>query len=149
MKTSVNLRNRRRRIDVADVMTALETVVAEDPNHVDRRAKDGLPARYVDRGAPNCLVARVLAELGFSLGVLRSLDQEHPTGDLFHVGVRVQDSRHAALRKIDPLAMRLLAFVQTAQDRGEKWGAIARNAVTPDRWFPKRDRERKPWLVAV
>ncbi len=140
---------RRRLINVTEVRQALERVVAADPDHADRRTRNGLPARYVSRGEPNSLVARVLAELGFSVGVLRSLDHEPPTGELFEVGVAVHESRHAALKKIDPTAMALLAFVQEGQDKGEKAERILRRAFQAGWLFPRRARLRKPWLAGA
>lgn len=142
----------RRRITVAAVRVALLAVAAEHPGRADRRVTDGLPARYVDRGRPNCLVALVLARLGFSTGVLRALDAEHPTGELVDAGVRVADSRHPALRKLDPLARQLLQHVQDGQDRGQPWARIVTSAFTPTRiWGPlgsRLDRRSKPWLRA-
>jgi len=145
---SVELKRPRtpRRITVTAVTETLRVVVAEHPGRADRRATDGLPARYIDAGKPNCLVAMVLVRLGYSAGILKALDQEHPTGELTQPGVRVAESRHPALRKIDPVARRLLQYVQDAQDQGRRWDAILTDSCTPSRWFPARDRTRKPWL---
>ncbi len=139
-----------RRITVAAVSDVLRSIVAEHPGRCDRRATDGLPARYIDRGQPNCLVAMVLVRLGFSTGVLRALDQEHPVGDLCQPGVKVAESRHPALRKIDPLARQLLQHVQDLQDLGCRWDDIVSRALTPARWTMTRfDARRKPWLYAA
>lgn len=135
-----------RKITVDDVKTALETVALTDPDHIDRRAAEGLPARYIDRGKPDCLVARSLAKLGFSTGVLKALDQEHPVGEILHAGVRVEESRHPALRKIDPLALRLLQYVQDQQDNGQRWGRIVADAFSTSVWRTPFDHRRKPWL---
>ncbi len=138
---------RARRVSVQAVTAALTAVVREHPKRADRRAVDGLPARYIDRGQPNCLVALVLLRLGFSVGVLRALDQEHPVGELCQAGVKVAESRHPALKKIDPLARALLQFVQDGQDRGERWESIVADALSPTWWATgRRNRDRKPWL---
>jgi len=138
-----------RRITVAAVREALRAVADEEPDRVDRRAVDFLPARYIDGGRPNCFVALVLTRLGFSVGVLRALDEEHPTGELIHAGVRVAESRHPALKKLDPVARQLLQYVQDCQDRGERWGRIVNDALTPNKWFGQLwDRRHRPWLTS-
>ncbi len=143
-------RARPRRVTVASVTQVLRATVAEYPGRADRRATDGLPARYIDRGGPNCLVALVLVRLGFSVGVLKALEQEHPGGELCQAGVKIAESRHPALRKIDPLARRLLQFVQDQQDAGRRWDVIVTDALTPTWWATRRGNEaRKPWLTAV
>jgi hypothetical protein len=131
----------RRRVTVADVRRALGAVAALEPDRVDPRAVEGQPARYVDAERPNCLVARVLFRLGFPLGVLSALDAEHPPGDLFHVGVRVADSRHRALRRLDPAARALLQYVQDRQ--GQRWGTIMRGALRPGLF--SLVLRRRPW----
>jgi hypothetical protein len=150
-KNNAVLKNpvRSKKITVDVVHAALLEVVEEEPERRDRRAEDGLCARYMDQGQPNCLVAKVLLRLGYSTGVLRQLDREFPTGELCHAGVRVVESRHPALRRIEPAALKLLQYVQDQQDRGHEWGAIVgdafrRNRFFSDRWY----RERKPWLFA-
>jgi hypothetical protein len=136
-----------RRITVPAVRAVLEEVVAQYPNRIDRRAIDDLPARYIDRGQPNCLVALVLTRLGFSPGVLRALDQEHPTGSLVDAGAKVAESRHPALRKLHTDARLLLQYVQDHQDRGEQWSRIVVDAFKPRTWFTRRfDEARRPWL---
>lgn len=139
----------RKPITVDDVEPVLKAIASADPDHVDRRAGEDLPARYVEHGKPSCLVARVLVKLGFSLGVLRQLDTEHPIGWLFDVGVPIAESRHPALKRIDPLAMQLLKHVQDQQDKGLRWGVIVVDALHVRKdWFfgDRRERERKPWL---
>lgn len=135
-----------KKIPVSRVVEVLEEIAAAEPDRVDPRAEDGLLPRYLDKGQPNCLVAKALSRLGFSRGVLRALDREHPTGELVDAGVQVAESRHPALRKLDPTARALLQYVQQQQDRGLAWGRVTREALTPSRWFTRRDRERKPWL---
>lgn len=147
MSTRTTKTRERRRIGVEDVRTVLNQIANEFPSRRDRRAEDGLPARYIDRGQPNCLVAMVLTRLGFSMGVLKALDQEYPVGELFHPGVRVVESRHAALKKIAPSARALLQYVQDAQDAGQPWGKIIRDAFSTNPFLlPRIRRERKPWL---
>lgn len=134
-----------RRITVPAVAEVLRELAAEDPDRVDRRTGDGLPPRYIDRGRPNCLVAVVLTRLGFSPGVLKALDAEHGTGNVI-AGVQVGESRHPALRKLDPYARRLLQYVQQQQDRGFRWGRIVNEAFARSHWPLRNDLERKPWI---
>lgn len=137
----------RRRITVSTVRDAMRAVIDEYPRRTDRRAKDGLPARYIDRGQPNCLVALVLNRLGISVGVLKALDAEHPTGELVDAGVTIAESRHPALRRIDPVARQLLQHVQDLQDRGMRWDLIVNDAFTGSLFGRRFDKTKKPWLV--
>ncbi len=136
------------KITALAVRAALEQVAAAAPTHVDQRAADDLPARYVTGGQANCLVARVLERLGYSLGVLKALDNEHPVGELSAPGVRVAESRHPALKKIDADAKVLLQWVQDKQDAGQTWGRIVEQAFRPKGVFEFEswDRRRRPWL---
>lgn len=133
-----------RRITVGVVQEAMREVVQANPARADRRPVNGLRPRYVEKGEPTCLVAMILAKLGYSTGVLKALDQEHPVGELCAAGVRVQESRHPALRKIDPLARMLLQYVQDKQDSGYRWDQIMRAAFSTGPFG--LDRRRKPWL---
>lgn len=148
MTSPSKAKTRKVKITVTAVRAALEQIATAFPARVDRRAADDLPARYVDQGAANCLVAKVLENLGFSLGILKALDAEHPVGDLTAAGVRVAESRHPALRKIDPQAKLLLQWVQTRQDGGQAWGRIVADAFrTKSLWeFESWDRKKRPWL---
>lgn len=149
MSTAVlGRRSIQRKITVALVRAVLEDIAARYPGRVDRRASDEVPARYVEADRPSCLVAVVLDRLGFSIGVLKTLDVEHAVGELCTAGVRVAESRHPALRRIDPAARALLQWVQDQQDAGREWGAIVSKAFGPSRWFARRDRDRRPWLYA-
>ncbi len=139
---------RKVRIGVDAVRAAMEEIGAAFPAYIDRRAADDLPARYVDRGHANCFVAKVLEKLGYSLGILKALDAEHPVGELCAAGVRVAESRHPALKKIDAQAKTLLQWVQDQQDAGRAWGRIVKDAFKPKAvWgFESRDRKKRPWL---
>lgn len=147
MTVLVRTGRKQTRITVDMVRSALEGVVADDPQRVDWRADLDQPARYLDNGQPSCLLARVLVKLGFSAGVLQELDREYPTGEIIHAGVPISASRHPALVKIDPIAMRLLQFVQDQQDVGRDWTAVVRAAFrrSPLRGIWERKR---PWLSA-
>jgi hypothetical protein len=145
--TTATTTRERKRIAVQDVRAVLEQIAAECPQRRDRRAEDGLPARYIDKGKPNCLVAIVLLRLGFRSTILRALDEEYPVGELFHAGARVQESRHPALKKIAPSARALLQYVQDAQDNGLPWGTIIKSAFSTNPFLlPRFNRARKPWL---
>lgn len=141
-------RSKPKRVTVPIVRAALEEVAWRYPFRVDIRALAEVPARYVDHGTPACLVAHILERLGYSVGILSALDAEHPVGDFFHTGVRIEEARHPALRRIDDNARALLAWVQAQQDRGRRWGAIVRDAFRAKRlWVrARRDREQRPWL---
>ena len=155
MSTATKVRRNRRvsetpaprRIDVADVRTVLEEIAAESPDHRDRRAEDGLPARYMDdQGRPACFVARVLIRLGFAPTILKALDSEYALGEI-SPRVRIQESSHPALKKISGDARRLLQYIQDRQDAGLRWGRIVKDAFRIDKLsLPRRVRARKPWL---
>lgn len=143
--TELKRPSRPRRISVASVREALRAVAAEHPGRACGCRPAGVTVRYVRRGAPNSLVALVLARLGFSTGVLTALDQEHPVGEVVERGVTVAESRHPALAKLDPLARQLLAYVQDRQDAGRPWDRIVAEALRPALFLRAR---RKPWLSA-
>ncbi len=132
-----------RRISVASVRDALRAVAADYPGRTCIGRVNGAPARYVRHGRPDSLVALVLARLGYSTGVLTALDAEHPVGSVCERGVTVDESRHPALAKLDPLARQLLAYVQTRQDAGRPWDRIVADALRPALFLRYR---RKPWL---
>ncbi len=136
------------RITVNAVRAALEEAAAASPARVDHRVDAEQPARYVHSDRPDCLVALALAKLGFSVGVLKALDAEHPIGDPFTSGVCVAESRHPALRKIDDQAKFLLQWVQDQQSAGRTWGRIVLAAFKPKAvWrFKSWDMRRRPWL---
>lgn len=138
---------RRHRITAAEVRTALEDVADTDPRHIDQPAGAGLPARYIANGRPDCLVARVLVRLGFSVGVLRALDEEYPVGELCAPGVHLAESRHPALRKLDPLALRLLDYVQNQSERGVPWGRIVARTFATTMRVPIVWKRNRPWLA--
>lgn len=130
-------------ITVTDVAGVLTELASTAPEHADPPAEHA-PARYLVAGKPNCLVAKVMARLGFSTTVLRALDREHAIGNVIHPGVRLSESRHPALRALDARTLALLQHIQDCQDAGQRWGAIARKAFSPAPWFlPERS---KPWL---
>jgi hypothetical protein len=137
-----------RRISAATVRAALESVVADHPHRADRRTIDTRP-RYVRAdGRPACLVAEVLTRLGFSTGVLKALDEEHPTGNILDTGVTLTESGHPALKKLHRDALLLLGYVQARQEQGVRWGRILRDAFQPRRLFRRRrDRRSRPWLT--
>jgi hypothetical protein len=134
------------RITVALLREALEEIVAEQPEWVDERPALELPPRYVTHGQPACLVARVLTRMGYSIGILRALDLEFRQGEIATAGVRIVESRHPALRRLEPQARLLLEFVQRGQDRGFTWGHIIQSAFTPSRFGRRFDMRRRPWL---
>lgn len=102
--------------------------------------------RYSRRGEPTGLVARVLAELGYPIEVLKELDREYEIGEVLHPGVKIGRSRNAAIRRIDRRGVQLLAYLQDHQKLGWSWSAITTQAFKP-RWMIGRlDSRRRPWL---
>lgn len=112
-------------ITVDQVRGELDRLAADRPDHTDPRPSSGQPPRYVAGGQPACLVAHVLHRLGMSVGALRELDREAGRRG---AGVRINESRHPALRGADSRALGLLAYVQFVQDGGYSWGVAARDA---------------------
>lgn len=136
-------------ITAAHVLAVLHDIATAEADRVDPRSEAGLLPRYLHRGQPNCLAARVLARLGYPTSVLRALDREFPTGELVHGGVQIAHSRHPSLRRLDDNARALLQHLQTQQDRGWPWGRIIKQAATRSKWFSRRhEKTRKPWLFA-
>ncbi len=137
---------RSRTINVASVKAICDTIEAENGLQQDPRAIDGRPLRYIDQGKPGCLVAVILHRLGMPIAVLRSLDRERPLGAVTTSGVKIAESRHPWLRRLDPKARALLEYLQDVQDRGFSWRRAIREAFNPNplrRLFTAR---RRPWL---
>ncbi|TDC02660.1 hypothetical protein E1091_00215 [Micromonospora fluostatini] len=128
-------------ITVALVRAELERVAAERPDHRDGRAANRQPCRYLTGGEPSCLVALVLHRLGVSVGVLRALDHEVGRRG---AGVRINESRHPALRRVEPAALALLAYVQRMQDSGHTWGQAVEDALSEKRRY---GRFARPWMT--
>jgi hypothetical protein len=137
----------KRRFDVATVYATLARVSGEDPERRDvYAATQGHSARYVVDGAPNCLVAVALAELGCSRGVLRALDREGTTPeDRKTAGVILTASRHLYLRRFTPAALALLASVQRHQDTGRTWSEALALSCAPKAHFMDA-RYGRPWM---
>lgn len=143
-----------RRLDVATVYEVLTRLVAQDPDRRDEYLATGHSARYVVNGAPNCLVAVVLAELGCSISVLRALDREtQAPGQRKTIGVQLIKSRNPWLLRIRPEARALLASVQGWQDAGCTWAKAVANATAPEiMWLDcgvhgwNHRRETRPWM---
>lgn len=147
LDTTVLTGVRKSKIGVDLVRAAMNEIVVTAPTHVDHRATDGLPARYVEHGQPVCLVAKILVRLGYSVAVLKELDREYPMGEIIHAGVQIGRSRHPALRKLSPEALALLQFLQDQQDRGLSWGRIAVKAFqSKGMMLAKFDKRERPWL---
>lgn len=142
--------SRATKVHVSDVRDALDAVAGRHPYRKDRRHSDSLPPRYIDQGQPACLVALILIELGFSANLLRDLDRERPVGTLHTAGVQISESQHPALRRIDPLAMQLLRYLQGMQDSGYLWSFLAQEAFKVSAWSPvKWQLRRRPWLAEL
>ncbi|MEU2043680.1 hypothetical protein [Nocardia niwae] len=142
-------RVRRCRFDVADIHAVLEAVVFADPHRRDHYVATGHAPRYVVAGHPCCLVAAVLWELGFSLGVLRALDRESkdPTGRAGGT-IELSGSQHPILKRFTPAARALLESLQRHQDRKQPWAKVVADACGRDpHWLDQRHhREGRPWM---
>lgn len=120
-------------ITVEQVKTTLAAVAGEDGEHQDARASRRLEPRYVEHGEPCCLVAVVLHRLGFTVAQLRQLDTEAGTAG---GGIVFRESRHPLLKRIDPAARPLLAYIQDEQDAGRPWAEVADRALQRGRFDP-------------
>lgn len=144
-----------RRYDVPTIHATLTRLVEQDPDRRDNYLADGhTTARYVVNGAPNCLVAVVLADLGCSINVLKALDREARTDrDKKNGGVQLLASRNPWLLRIRPEARALLASVQRHQDLGMTWAEALTKSVSPSiSWLDQRAygwayrQETRPWM---
>jgi len=137
----------RRKVDAADVYSALMRVVARDPDRRDGYLVSGHSPRYQVHGAPSCLVAAVLTEMGCSAGVLRELDREAGTGR-HPEPVEFGRSRHRYLRRFTPVARALLDSLQRHQDTEVTWKTAADNACGPTMHWrdTRRHRQGRPWM---
>ncbi|MGW5220958.1 hypothetical protein ACWEQA_24125 [Nocardia sp. NPDC004085] len=136
-------KGRRRRFDVADIQTVLVAIVSADPDRRDQHVATGHTPRYVVAGRPCCLVAVVLSELGFSLGVLRALDREsrQPTRRAVTT-IELSESEHPILNRFTPAARALLELLQRRQDRRQPWAQVVSDACGLD--LSGRDRRHHP-----
>lgn len=144
-----------RRYDAPTIHAVLTRLVEHDPDRRDGYLADGhTTARYVVNGAPNCVVAVVLAELGCSINVLKALDREARTDrDKTNGGIQLLASRNPWLLRIRPEARALLASVQRHQDIGMTWAeAVAKSVAPTISWLDQRTygwaygRETRPWI---
>jgi len=129
------------------VKAIVRAVAAEYPDRVDARAGRGLAPRYIEHGAPCCLVAEVLCRLGWSVDQLQQLDHE---GGRRGGGIRFAESRNPMLRRIDPTARELLAHIQSQQDRRRTWDAVVAEAFQEDShgsYWGQFPRHRRPWVT--
>lgn len=120
------------RIGVADVRSVLDAVVAEQPDHRDRRPAGDLPPRYVDDGKPGCLVAVLMHQLGVSVGMLRALDRE---AGRYGAGVQLLHTRLQVRRKFTPDAWALLTFLQRQNDSAATWAGARTAAFKADPYW--------------
>lgn len=149
-----------RAISVADIHRALDLVVYQGgPATVEQLeplcgwdvcSKTGdtfcLFPRYTRDGVAVGLTAKILIQLGYPHQLLLDLDREHELGDILHPGVKIVRSVNAALRRIDPTGIALLAFIQEQQKAGRSWGSITVKAFGPTARPRILDRRRRPWL---
>lgn len=132
---------------VTAIRTALDAVVAEQPERVDRRASTGeLAPRYVEHGAPGCLVAAVLYRMDISLGLLKQLDREMKGPG----GVLLWASSHAIRRRFTPAGWALLGALQACNDQGSTWQRARERVFQADAWIGRTWKRSgvvgRPWL---
>lgn len=101
--------------------------------------------RYARHGEPVGLVGKTLLQLGYPSKLLLDLDREHELGEVIHPGVKIGNSRNAALARIGPKGMDLLIWLQEQQKSGRTWGDLTMTAFGPKRLLRGRDRKRRPW----
>jgi hypothetical protein len=133
-------------ITFAEVAAAARAVAAEKPDWIDVRAVRDLEPRYVEHGKPCCLVAEVLTRLGWSKTNLKQLDHEPGRSG---GGIKFAESRNLMLRRIDPLGLQLLDYLQRHQDTARTWGEVVADAFRPEPSSPywsRADLLGKPWL---
>lgn len=132
---------------VTAIRTALEAVVAEQPERVDRRASSReLAPRYVEHGAPGCLVAAVLHRMEISLGLLKQLDREQGGPG----GVLLWASEHRIRRRFTTAGWALLGALQACNDQGSTWEQARERVFQPDAWIGRSWNRSgvvgRPWL---
>lgn len=142
------------RITLAEVTRTLRALAEEHPDKVDERAEQRRPARYVHHGQAICLVAVVLHRLGVPITQLKQLDREGcQDSTTSSAGIQLAKSHHPAIRRIDPVARKLLDHVQRQQDRGGwfSWGRVIEEALeitSFDRYWMIRNPDRiDPWKL--
>lgn len=127
-------------ITIEDVKAALEAVARECRYHVDPRLERKLAPRYVEHGEPCCLVAVILHRLGFTTAQLKQLDTEPGTDG---GGIILSESQHPLLKRVDPVALALLVYIQRRQDiHAEEWALVADRALQRGRYAPDTQRVR-------
>lgn len=135
----------RRKHTAAQVMRALDELINEDPERVDRRAATGrLECRYVEHGRPACLAAAVLDRMGFSTGLLKTLDHELRDGSVLLWG-----SRTPIRRRFSDPAWELLSALQACNDNGQTWEQARANVMDPHTWIGRRwhlTSVGRPWM---
>lgn len=142
---------RHRRIGLDAVREVLREVAAAHPQRVDPRVRRGLAPRYCEHGQPACLVAVVLARLGWTPRQLRQLDREDLTPSAGSVGgIQLAGSRHPLVRRIDPIALRMLDEVQRQQDRGGwfTWSRVVAAVLQEDDHgrYQRASGRVTPWI---
>lgn len=128
-------------ITVNQVKATLDIVAYRDRYQADAPVGRHLPTRFVEDDKPCCLVAVILHELGFTIPQLRQLDAE--TGN--DGGIMLGQSRHPLLRRINPDALELLAYVQKRQDMDETWVQVADRAMQRGQYATNYQGRERGW----
>lgn len=133
--------------DLDKVIQAMDQVIDEQPERIDRRAEGRLGCVYAEHGAAACLVGEMLANLGVEVRTLKGLDRE---------GKYIHESEHPFWRRFQPEARDLLSFLQWQNDDRWTWDAARKRAFTVRRsWFEEGPESRHyhrafpgPWVTA-
>jgi hypothetical protein len=137
--------------DAAQFVTLLREMPEEVRERADDRVLRDLDARYVEHGAPCCLVAYLLLQVGVGVNTLKELDRE--TTRMGRGTPQLRESCHPFWDRFEPAARELLEFLQLLQDYGRTWGEVAQEALEPVRprglfgvRWGSRYPSGRPWL---
>ena len=109
------------RYTAEDVIQELDKLVDASPGRKDEAARAGQGGRYARHGLPCCLVGAILVQLGASVATLKDLDRDDK---------QIDESTHPYWKRFDPVARKLLHYLQVRNDDGRTWDYIRLEAFT-------------------
>lgn len=122
---------------VQDVREALDAAAQAHPERVGLRTAQGRKAGfYAYHGKPCCLVGDILLRLGFSMGLIKALDNQEEGGPVLF--------RNSGLhRRFEPLAFEMMCCIQKINDRGHTWARVREDVLTIDSYWGRHGREAR------